>query len=42
MPEAERKVLAQQLAQQVGKAEFEGFLESLRQRIPIVTHQDKL
>ncbi len=42
MQEAERKALAQQLAQQVGQTEFDGFLESLQKRIPIVTHQDKL
>jgi len=42
MPEAERKALAQQLTTQIGAAEFAGFLEGLRQRIPIVVHQDKL
>ncbi|MFO1431110.1 MAG: SurA N-terminal domain-containing protein [Candidatus Competibacteraceae bacterium] len=42
MPEAERKALAQQLTTQTGATELEGFLQSLRQRIPIVVHQDKL
>jgi len=42
MQEAERKALAQQLARQSGMAEFEGFLEGLRQRIPITVHPDKL
>jgi len=42
MSEAERKALAQQLTTQIGATEFEGFLEGLRQRIPIVVHQDKL
>ena len=42
MQETERKALAQQLARQIGMAEFEGFLQGLRQRIPITVHPDKL
>jgi peptidyl-prolyl cis-trans isomerase D len=42
LQETERKTLAQQLARQTGTTEFEGFLDSLRKKIPIVMHQDKL
>ena len=42
MPEAERKALTQQLTAQTGAAEFESFLQGLRQRIPVTVQQDKL
>lgn len=42
MQEAERKALIQQLTTQIGIAEYQGFLDSLRRQIPVVIHQDRL
>jgi peptidyl-prolyl cis-trans isomerase D len=42
MAEAERKALVQQLVNQAGTAELQGFLDSLRQETKIVIHDDRL
>ncbi len=42
MQEAERKALTQQLTNQVGATEYQGFLDSLRRQIPVVMHLDRL
>ncbi|CDI03974.1 putative PpiC-type peptidyl-prolyl cis-trans isomerase [Candidatus Competibacter denitrificans Run_A_D11] len=38
----ERKALAQQLAQQIGRKQFGGLLDSVRTKIKVVTHADRL
>lgn len=40
--ETERKALVQQLAQQTGTAQFAGLLESVRTKVKVTTHFDRL
>ena len=42
LSEAERKTMAQQLAQQAGSGQFGGLLESLRVKTKVVTYGDRL
>jgi peptidyl-prolyl cis-trans isomerase D len=40
--ESERKVLARRLAEQIGSAEFQGWLAALRAQTQVVTYKDRL